>query len=482
MGLAGMFASGAPSSYGDYDHCISALRQLQKRVTVSLLYDPKKELMKPSKPGPEGQRDAEIPLDGKEEEHLDFGELFEDSQMEDQSPNTAGPEKKLLENAGTLAANAEKALPPKPMKKGLSHPAALMRLAASPAKDGPPSAIEQQKLNSSKVFLKRHSLYSELGQIPVTVEQSSCLQILEDFLRNRVKTLEQVKGLRYDYGFGGFGGGGPPGSSLAGAGGAPFGGAFQGQYQSITQKILRKSLGGGARKLLDSANERLSKILSAGAAYRIKPKGKGKQVAKLGGPLGEDSADEMEGVEGAEKSGSEEDSRSDGYGEMDEDEEEEQEMAAEIEKQRQLDLFVEELADEILASGIPEDQQHVLAKILTRQHAFTADQLKMNFEDAAPEDEDLADIAAARQEEMYRLEERLEDFQETMERVQARFADKQAERRATKKSQAVEEAKQGSGKKPSGGGGLFSGPSDGDQEMIDESEGAEDRSEKAGGS
>jgi len=28
MGLAGMFASGAPSSYGDYDHCISALRQL----------------------------------------------------------------------------------------------------------------------------------------------------------------------------------------------------------------------------------------------------------------------------------------------------------------------------------------------------------------------------------------------------------------------------------------------------------------------
>jgi hypothetical protein len=54
MGLAGMFASGAPSSYGDYDHCISALRQLQKRVTVSLLYDPKKELMKPSKPGPEG--------------------------------------------------------------------------------------------------------------------------------------------------------------------------------------------------------------------------------------------------------------------------------------------------------------------------------------------------------------------------------------------------------------------------------------------
>lgn len=56
------------------------------------------------------------------------------------------------------------------------------------------------------------------------------------------------------------------------------------------------------------------------------------------------------------------------------------------------------------------------------------DQLKANFEGAAREDADLTDIAAARQEEMYRLEERLEDFQETMERVQTRFVDKLAER------------------------------------------------------
>ena len=31
------------SAYGDYDHCISALRQLQRRVTVSLIYDAKRE-------------------------------------------------------------------------------------------------------------------------------------------------------------------------------------------------------------------------------------------------------------------------------------------------------------------------------------------------------------------------------------------------------------------------------------------------------
>jgi len=90
--------------------------------------------------------------------------------------------------------------------------------------------------------LKRNHLYSELKQIPVTVEQSSCLQILEDFLKNRVRTMEHVKSLKFDYGFGGMGGfggggGGPPGSSSA------FGSAFGGHYQSITQKILRKNLG-----------------------------------------------------------------------------------------------------------------------------------------------------------------------------------------------------------------------------------------------
>jgi len=56
-------------------------------------------------------------------------------------------------------------------------------------------------------------------------------------------------------------------------------------------------------------------------------------------------------------------------------------MAAEMEKQRLIDLFVEELPDEIIASKMPEDQQHILVKILTRQHTFMMDQLKMNYED-----------------------------------------------------------------------------------------------------
>ena len=56
---------------------------------------------------------------------------------------------------------------------------------------------------------------------------------------------------------------------------------------------------------------------------------------------------------------------------MEEDEEEDEELdeeeaAAQAEKERLLDLFVEELPDEVIASGLPEEQQHMLVKILTR--------------------------------------------------------------------------------------------------------------------
>lgn len=80
-------------------------------------------------------------------------------------------------------------------------------------------------------------------------------------------------------------------------------------------------------------------------------KAKSKALASPGG----EATHEMEGVEAAEKSGSEEDSHSEGYGDMDEDEEDEEEMAAEIERQRLLDIFVEELPEEILSSSVPED-------------------------------------------------------------------------------------------------------------------------------
>ena len=71
----------------------------------------------------------------------------------------------------------------------------------------------------------------------MTVEQSSCLQILEDFLRNRIKSIEEVKVLKRDYGYGGMHSykdpwsGAPPDLNSA----SPFDGVLgSGQYQSIT--------------------------------------------------------------------------------------------------------------------------------------------------------------------------------------------------------------------------------------------------------
>lgn len=145
-------------------------------------------------------------------------------------------------------------------------------LAGSPSRQDYMKEIEKQKINSSKVYLKRHFLYNEIKQIPVTVEQSSCLQILEDFLRNRIRSMEEVKVLKRDYGYGGMHGykdpwgGAPPDLNS----GSPFDQVFGGgQYQSITQKILRKNLGGEAKKMLDTANNRLAKILNAGSGIKI---------------------------------------------------------------------------------------------------------------------------------------------------------------------------------------------------------------------
>jgi hypothetical protein len=134
-------------------------------------------------------------------------------------------------------------------------------------------------------------------------------------------------------GLGGFGAGGPPGSSSN----SPFGGAFGGHYQAITQKILRKNLGNGAKKLLDRANERLAKILNTGPEQAFKMKQANKKPKKIKKVGAEGYGDEMEGVEGAEKSVSDDEEHSggpdhdsdddsggsDGYGDMDEDEEEE---------------------------------------------------------------------------------------------------------------------------------------------------------------
>jgi hypothetical protein len=92
----------------------------------------------------------------------------------------------------------------------------------------------------SKVLLKRHKLYQELQTVVVAIDQSSTLQVLEDFLRNNIRSLSQVRSLKQvDFGA-------QPGRGLLGA---------------IHQKFLKKNLSNGARKLLDKGNSRLSALL-----------------------------------------------------------------------------------------------------------------------------------------------------------------------------------------------------------------------------
>jgi hypothetical protein len=48
----------------------------------------------------------------------------------------------------------------------------------------------------SKVFMKRNFLYTELKHVLISVEQCASLYLLEDFLRNKIKTNDDVKALK----------------------------------------------------------------------------------------------------------------------------------------------------------------------------------------------------------------------------------------------------------------------------------------------
>lgn len=75
----------------------------------------------------------------------------------------------------------------------------------------------------------------------------------------------------------------------------------------------------------------------------------------------------------------------------------------EAETERMVDEFIQNLSDEIISSTLPEEQQHILVKVLTRQHTFMMDQLKMNYEDRMPE----IDHDNPPEDEINEIEERL---------------------------------------------------------------------------
>lgn len=123
----------------DLNSSINALKQLTRRTRVNLIYDPKKNFMKEFTP------------------------------------------KKSISEQSLIAPETVE------LVKTRSHHPAFAQL-----RDHSPEA----KVQHSKVYVKRNFLYGELKHVLISVEQCASLWLLEDFLRNKIKTLDDVKALK----------------------------------------------------------------------------------------------------------------------------------------------------------------------------------------------------------------------------------------------------------------------------------------------
>lgn len=58
------------------------------------------------------------------------------------------------------------------------------------------STKEEEDSYHSSVYLKRDALYKDLKMVNVSVENSSTLEVIKDFLRNKINSKEQIKSLK----------------------------------------------------------------------------------------------------------------------------------------------------------------------------------------------------------------------------------------------------------------------------------------------
>lgn len=201
IGFSGHKGNRKGDGGSEYEQYLNALRHLQKRVTINMVYDPKKNFDKEKS----DTKKLEVSKAG-------LGGLAEVKE------EAAG--EKDAEGDSIMEELDESKPPSISFKKSQSMAPAMHNLAASPNKDG----TSQSSLHQSKVHLMRHLLFRTMKNSHVSVEQSSCMQVLEDFLRNQVRSMDDVKRLKqreYD------GSGGMP-SEKFGALFGNFGGRFGG--------------------------------------------------------------------------------------------------------------------------------------------------------------------------------------------------------------------------------------------------------------
>ena len=246
----------------------------------------------------------------------------------------------------------------------------------------------------------------------------------------------------------------------------------------MSQKMLRKSLTNGGRKQLDSFNRELAHICKIGlGGTRPHVKSKRKKIdddqlaeAKEDKPgdeemkqnekkaqenLADGAAKKAPGEKASEEVPADKDvdmlpdaeDDSDGHDQYeldmyaDEGESMSHDSDASIERHAAIDSFKASAPQRILDSGLPEDQQTLLVKLMSRQHNFLIGFLHTYAESQTKREEDEGSAdgehdgeeeALLIEDEVYALQCRIDEFQQCMEEIEERFLMLRQEKQAQK--------------------------------------------------
>lgn len=112
---------------------------------------------------------------------------------------------------------------------------------------------------------------------------------------------------------------------------------------------------------------------------------------------------------------------------------------ASLERHSAADAFKESTPLKILDSGLPDDQQMLLCKLMARQHNFFVGFLHTYAESQPKRDDDEGSAngeddgeCMLNEDEVYALQCRIDDFQQTMEEVEERYLMARQERKQGK--------------------------------------------------
>jgi hypothetical protein len=143
---------------------VDALKQLSRHVVINLVYDPDRKLIDKDKAK---VRKVRVELQKATDDPLKLALANNDDMIEEEEPEND------LSKSPVLDRKNKSEMPP------------FQHLSAAAAK--------QEK---SLIYYRRHKLFSELGQIPLNIQQRDNIWLLEDFLLKRLKSINDVRKLQ----------------------------------------------------------------------------------------------------------------------------------------------------------------------------------------------------------------------------------------------------------------------------------------------